>query len=141
MCSFSLAHLAMPDSAVSVDRFVQINSPPASSSSSAACRHPAVSPAKLNGLVGLLSRCPRCWGGRRSRRSRSRSTTGGGIDVGGGDVVPSSDDRTWNADYLNGYAIDYREDEEFDHDGGGGGGEGGIIVMGGGEVDNPPRGG
>jgi hypothetical protein len=56
-------------------------------------------------------------------------------------VVPSSDDRTWNADYLNGYAIDYREDEEFDHDGGGGGGEGGIIVMGGGEVDNPPRGG
>ena len=36
--------------------------------------------------------------------------------------MPPDDDGTWNADYLNGYAIDYREDEEFDHDGGGGGG-------------------
>jgi hypothetical protein len=108
--------------------------PPATtpaSSSSAAGRHPAVSPAKLNGLVGLLSRCPSpsryanaaLLGREEEELEEEVYDDGEGIDGGGiNDAVPPDDDGTWNADYLNGYAIDYREDEEFDHDGGGGGG-------------------
>jgi hypothetical protein len=111
---------------------VTIMSTPRPAIPAPAAGRPAVPPAKLNGLVGLLSRCPSpsryANAALLGREEREEECDGEGIDVAGDDAVPS-DGGTWNADYLNGYAIDYHEDEEFDNVGGGGrhhrrGGEG-----------------
>ncbi|KAL3807481.1 hypothetical protein ACHAXA_011077 [Cyclostephanos tholiformis] len=114
-------------------------SPPPVVASPATTPKRTISTSKLNGLVGLLSRCPSPSryanaallgkdddydGGERGRRDVRGSA---GVIVGGDDIdndEQSSDDGPLNVDYLKNYSIEYREDEEFDNlgDGGGGGG-------------------
>jgi hypothetical protein len=102
---------------------------------------PSISPSKLNGLVGLLSRCPspsRYANAALLGRDEDYNNDGegegegyrdvrkaAGVVVGGDDDERSSSDAPWNVDYLEYYSIEYREDEEFDNIGGGGGGGGG----------------